>query len=349
MSGAGGRVALLWRGDRAARAAATPENSRLHRIFAALAACGLRAEPAVYAEEFAEEVRSQLLGCDVVLVWADPLSDGRTRAALDPLLREVAARGVRVSAHPDVIPLLGTKEVLHRTRQLGWGTGTRLYRTVEELRAGFPEALQTDRPRVLKRNRGNGGQGVWKVERLAAGRSAAQRVRVLEARRRSLPEELDLPVFLERCAAYLADDGPIVDQPFQARLPEGMIRCYLGADRVVGFGHQLIKALLPPPPEGPDSPQAQPGPRIMHPASAPPFARLRSLVEAEWLPQAMALLGLDRRSLPVIWDADFLYGPRSEAGEDSYVLCEINVSSVFPIPDDAPTEIARLTAELLQA
>ena len=43
-----------------------------------------------------------------------------------------------------------------------------------------------------------------------------------------------------------------------------MIRCYMGGDRVVGFGHQLIKALMPPPPEGPDSPAAQPGPRIMH-------------------------------------------------------------------------------------
>ena len=34
--------------------------------------------------------------------------------------------------------------------------------------------------------------------------------------------------------------------------------------RVAGFGHQLIKALIPPPPEGPDSLEAQPGPRIMH-------------------------------------------------------------------------------------
>jgi hypothetical protein len=32
-----------------------------------------------------------------------------------------------------------------------------------------------------------------------------------------------------------------------------MIRCYMCADKVVGFGHQLIKALLLPPPEGPES------------------------------------------------------------------------------------------------
>jgi len=47
----------------------------------------------------------------------------------------------------------------------------------------------------------------------------------------------------------------------------------------------------------------------------------------------------------VIWDADFLYGPRTGTGEDSYVLCEINVSSVFGIPDEAPEEIARLVEQ----
>jgi hypothetical protein len=28
-----------------------------------------------------------------------------------------------------------------------------------------------------------------------------------------------------------------------------MIRCCMGVDKVVGFGHQLINALIPPPPE----------------------------------------------------------------------------------------------------
>jgi hypothetical protein len=121
-----------------------------------------------------------------------------------------------------------------------------------------------------------------------------------------------------------------------------MIRCYMGADKVVGFGHQLIKALIPPPPEGPDSEAAQPGPRIMHPATAPPFQALRSKMESEWTPQMMQLLDIDAGSLPIIWDADFLYGPRDASGQDSYVLCEINVSSVFPFPETAPPAIARL-------
>lgn len=336
------RIAILWRGDRAARHAATPQNNRFYRVFEELAALGIDAEPAVYDEDFADEVRKQLLAADGALVWVDPLHLGKTRAALDPLLRDVAASGTWVSAHPDTILKMGTKEVLYRTRHLGWGTDTRIYRTPAELRREFPPLLAAAGPRVLKRSRGNGGQGVWKVER--SGEAA---VRVLHAQRGSMPEHLPLGEFLARCDPYFADAGCIVDQPFQPRLPDGMIRCYVGADRVVGFGHQLIKALIPPPPEGPDAPAAQPGPRIMHDADAPAFQRLRCLMEAEWVPQMMAALDLDRRSLPIIWDADFLYGPRTPAGEDSYVLCEINVSSVFAVPDAAPAAIARLTLERL--
>ena len=41
-----GKVALLWRGDRAAREAATAETSRFDRVFEALAQAGVSAEPA---------------------------------------------------------------------------------------------------------------------------------------------------------------------------------------------------------------------------------------------------------------------------------------------------------------
>jgi hypothetical protein len=150
---------------------------------------------------------------------------------------------------------------------------------------------------------------------------------------------------MTRCEDYFATNGCIVDQPFQQRLPEGMIRCYMGTDKVVGFGHQLIKALVTSPPEGPDSAAAQPGPRIMHGPDAAPFQALRRKMETEWTPQMMQTLGIDTASLPIIWDADFLYGPRTIAGEDTYVLCEINTSCVFAVPDEAPAAIARLTLE----
>jgi hypothetical protein len=331
------KIAILWRGDRATRAAATPANNRYHRIFEELVARGIDAAPAVYDDDMADEVHTQLMTVDGVLVWVNPLENGRTRAKLDAVLRDVAAKGPWISAHPDVILKMGVKEVLHRTRHLGWGADTRLYRSVEEFHDAFPVSL-LDGPRVLKQNRGNAGQGIWKVERRGAD------VTVLEAPRGSVPQTMPLETFMTQCEVYFGWGGCIVDQPFQPRLPDGMIRCYMSGDKVAGFGHQLIKALIAPPKEGPDSPAAQSGPRIMHGPDAAPFAALRTKMENEWTPQMMQVLGIGARELPIIWDADFLYGPRTATGEDTYVLCEINVSCVFAIPGQAPAAIARLAA-----
>lgn len=337
-----GKLAVLWRGDRDARRAATPDNNRSRDIFAALRAVGIEAEPAVYCEEATEEVRDQLLKVQGVLVWVDPIAGGRTRFQLDAMLRDVANRGVWVSAHPDVTQKMGVKTVLYATRHLGWGTDTQFYPTDVSFRECFPKRLRTEGPRVIKQNRGNGGQGVWKVE-VASG----DLVSVLKARRGSEPKSVALATFLTDCAAYFADGGYIIDQPFQQRLPEGMIRCYMGTDRVVGFGHQLINALLPPPAEGADLPRAQPDPRIMHPASAPDFQALKLKMETEWTPQMMQLLGIAPGTMPLVWVADFLYGPKTYSEDDTYVPCESNVSSVMPIPDQATADIARLARERL--
>jgi len=87
----------------------------------------------------------------------------------------------------------------------------------------------------------------------------------------------------------------------------------------------------------------------MHGADAAPFQALRAKMETEWTPHMMEVLGVDHRSLPIIWDADFLYGLRTISCQDTYVLCEINVSSVFAIPDQAPGAIARLTLDRLKS
>ena len=95
-----GRIGILWRGDEVARHSATPETSRFKAVFAALADVGVDANPVVYEDEVLDTVRAQLATFDGVLVWVNPIHEGRNRANLDALLREVAARGVWVSAHP---------------------------------------------------------------------------------------------------------------------------------------------------------------------------------------------------------------------------------------------------------
>src|SRR5215510_5434585 len=197
-----GRIAILWRGDEAARRGATPETSRFKAVFATLADVGVDAEPVVYEDDVLDAVRAQLATLDGVLVWVNPIHKGRNRANLDALLREVAARGVWVSAHPDVILKMGTKEVLHRTRTMSWGCDTALYRTADAMRVELPARLAAG-ARVIKRNRGNGGQGVCKVETLA-GPHDRPMLRVLDATK-DASEQLALDDFLERCVEYFED------------------------------------------------------------------------------------------------------------------------------------------------
>jgi hypothetical protein len=75
------------------------------------------------------------------------------------------------------------KEVLYRTKHLGWGCDTHLYRTIAEFGAAFPVRLQSTGPRAIKQNRGNDGLGVWKVEHIATRTGAAYTVRILHAQR----------------------------------------------------------------------------------------------------------------------------------------------------------------------
>lgn len=328
-----GRVALLWRGDPARVEKPTPANNRMYPLFRAFADLGVAVEAVPYAEENQDEIRARLLQFDGVLVWVDPITDGRDRSKLDPMLAEIAACGVWVSAHPEVIQKIGTKEVLFRTKHFSWGTDTHLYATEREFRQAFPARLRSRGPRVLKQRRGNGGIGTWKVE-LAGARSGQEpdpTARVQEARRGGPQEELRLSDFIGRCEQHFAEYGCLIDQALQLRTDEGMIRCYLVQDRVVGFSTQM--------PRGPGD-FAMAREKTMYESSAARFAALRSRVESDWVPALQQLFSISSDSLPAIWDADFLYGPGDDRGPDAYVLGEINVSAVFPFPESAVDKIA---------
>lgn len=329
------RVALVSRGDEAERQSGEGRSGRFHAVFAALEAHGLAPEPAIYDEAWDEAFRAQLLEVSAALVWVNPVQDGRRRNALDAALRDIAAAGVLVSAHPDVIDKMGVKAVLHATRSMPWGTDTRHYRTMNELVAGLDETLEGG-PRVLKPNRGNGGFGVRKVEALPDGRFW-----VVEADGAQGERIVSWPDLLAEWAEPMAAAGGVVDQPFVPRISEGMVRCYMSGNRVAGFGHQRVRALAPP--------GAPSGPRLYSGPDDARFQPLRAVMQDSWTPQMAALLALTPDALPVIWDADFLLGPKDSAGVDTYVLCEINASSVFPIPDEAADAIAGTLAARLGA
>ena len=138
-------VAIVWRGETDAPDALQPETGRLKAIFAALNRRGMRPEPAPYDERHSDAFTQRLHSMDAVLVWVNPIDAGRNRTALDDILREVAAAGVFVSAHPDVIARMGVKAVLHRTRALGWASDTRYYETPAAFAAEFPSSSRTVR------------------------------------------------------------------------------------------------------------------------------------------------------------------------------------------------------------
>ena len=329
------RVGLLWRKEWDPPSADPP---KLRGVFAAFAELGVTAVPVVYTDDDADAVRDQLLALDGVLVWVNPIEQGFDRSRLDPLLREVAETGVFVSAHPDVILRLGTKEVLVDTRSMAWGSDTRIYRNMDELRRELPRRLAGRKPLVLKQHRGMGGNGVWKVEPAEGSDS----VLVQHAVGGAPPEIVALDVFLASCEPYFAGKGLIVEQPYQPRLPEGMIRAYLSHDTVVGFTHQYPRGLLPPDVE------PRPSTKIFESAGEAKYEALRRRLEDDWVPELQRLLGLGTYELPVIWDADFLYGPKDENGNDTFVLCEINCSSTFAFPEFAMPTVARAAVDRIR-
>lgn len=338
------RLALMWRGNPDAPDQPTAHPARLQPLADALTEVGIEIDPVAYFDNAVEAARDRLLQCDGVMVWVNPLATGRDRSRLDPMLRQVANGGVWVSAHPDVILKMGTKEVLFRTRELSWDADTHLHASFEAFRERFPARLGAGLPRVLKPQRGNDGQGIWRVQPGEGDGSVA--TVVVQAAADDHVEVLCLSEFMERCRPCFSGADCLIDQAFQPRVGEGMIRCYLSRDQIVGFSEQW--------PRIKDAAAATPAlgmasAKTMHAPSAARFQRLRRLMEASWLPSMLGILDLSPAALPAIWDADFLLGPVDAAGEDTYVLCEINVSSVLPFPDIAAANIARTAAGCMAA
>ncbi|MBS1703034.1 MAG: Cj0069 family protein [Armatimonadetes bacterium] len=315
------KIALMWHGSRETRDAVNLDEHRLGPTAAAFRTEGFEVEPCVYNDDFADEVRAQLRHVDAVQVWVNPITDdGRTRAKLDALLAEIADSGVLVRTHPATIQKMGTKEVLFTTREMGWGSDVRRYSTMDEMRHGLVGSLSTG-PRVLKQFRGHSGQGIWKL----TPTSDPERVLARHAPRGSQEEVLPLEQWIENCAPYFAT-GPMYDQEYNPRIGEGTIRCYFVQDRIEGFGHQEVNALVP----GTDS-----GPRLYSPPTDERFQDLRRQAESAWLPQLMEKVGVTFDELPMLWDIDLMFADRG------YMLCEINVSSVYPYPESAMQPLAR--------
>ncbi len=273
--------------------------------------------------------------CDAVLVWINPVEPQLDRPALDAFLRELAADGVLVSAHPDTVLRIGTKDVLVTTQSLGWSVDASAHRSADDFRADFPTKVRRDGTRVLKQYRGHSGQGVWKVTALPSGTFEVQ-----PAARAEPPRELNENALVAYfAAAVFAQGSHLVDQRWIATMDRGMVRAYLCGTKVAGFGYQEINALYPAAPSD-DFTRRQPSRRHYYTEDCFLFQRLRQRLEQEWVPALQNLLAMRTEEFPLLWDADFFLGDPPNA---EFILCEINASCVSPFPESA---ISPVIAEL---
>jgi hypothetical protein len=321
------RIAIMWRADWRAPQTETHYQARLAPIGEALSRAGAQVEMIAYREEETEKVRAALLECRAVLVWINPIAEGRDRRSIDALLRETARHGVAVSAHPDVIQKMGAKDVLYKTRALGWGSDVELYQTHSEFDERFRAALMRG-PRVLKPLRGNDGRNVIRIE------ASAESYNVRHAHDDS-EEQHSLEGLARRVEALFAQGGSVIDQECHQSL--GMVRCYMSKGHLVGFAEQS--------PRNAANGFAMSGAKTMHRADAEKFSFLRHAMEEDWTPGLMRLLQIEPAQLPLLWDADFLW--RARPASSPFALCEINASCVSPFPPDAPPIIAANVMSLI--
>lgn len=292
---------------------------------------GFDVKSVLYNDSLADELAKVLPGFDVILVWVNPVEQGSDRKKLDALLSDVAASGSIVSTHPDVIDKIGTKEILYKSRTMDWGGDVELYSSFDDFQKRFPETLASHGVRILKKCRGNGGNGVYKIALLDPGNE----VMVTHAIEAKNPKVLPLSHLLNEFRIYFDSNGIVIDQEWNKHTLNGMVRCYVSGTKVAGFGYQEVNALY----ELNDNPQISFTPaskRYYFTENCGFFSDLGEIMESKWIPELQIKQSIAEERMPVIWDADFfINNTTSDTIASKYTLCEINVSSVSPFPPSA--------------
>ena len=84
------RVSIVFPADAERRQKTRLEESRFARTAAALAEKGIAVEGAPYVADDVEALREQLMRVDGVLVWINPIVDGRDRTGLNKVLADAS-------------------------------------------------------------------------------------------------------------------------------------------------------------------------------------------------------------------------------------------------------------------
>ena len=308
----------------------------------ALSEVGFAPSSVLYHDDRAKLLVNDLQQYAAVLVWVDPIVQGRDRRVLDQLLADVSDRDIFVSTHPEIIQKIGTKRVLYTSRQMSWGGDTEMYTDHTDFEQRFIPSLGNSSIRVLKQYRGSSGNGVFKVYLDEADR---QRVCVIHAPAANEIRRLSKEDFHAEFRGFFENGGLLVNQRWAGGITNGMVRCYISGTKVAGFGYQEAIAMCP----ATDDPKGKVRPtsrRFYFSEDCGLFQDLRKVMETTWIPQLQDIHAIDSSMLPLLWDVDlFINDVNCNQAEQKYTLCEINVSCVSPFPPSCARYIA---AELKQ-
>lgn len=295
---------------------------------------GFNVDSVLYNDTIADKLAKDLPQHNAILVWVNPIEQQGDRKTLDALLINLSAHGCFVSAHPDTILKMGTKEVLYKIRETEFGGDTKLYHSFND----FKERFLKDQPgtRILKQYRGNGGDGVYKID---TSNFKNNKISITHAKNGNEEIVISVDDFFKMFESYFNTNSILIDQEWNQNIVNGMVRCYLSGSKVTGFGYQEINALYPI--TGRNPVYKKPSQRFYFSEDCGMFSDLRNVMEKSWVSQLQEITGIKNEMLPVIWDADFFINEiNTENTNEKYSLCEINVSCVSPFPESSIPYIA---------
>ena len=283
---------------------------------------GFNVDSVLYHDSISDKLEKELLKYDAILVWVNPVEQGGDRKILDTLLMKLSDQGRFVSSHPDTILKIGTKEILFKVRETEFGGDTKLYDSFKDFKERFLKSLTGIR--ILKQYRGNGGDGVFKID---ATNIKNDRIVVTHAKSGDEEKLMTVDDFFSSFKPFFNNNSILIDQEWNSNIINGMVRCYLTGSKVTGFGYQEINALYP---------LKKPSKRFYFSEVCGLFQDLRNIMENNWVSQLQKITGIENERLPVIWDADFFINKiNTENTNEKYSLCEINVSCVSPFPESS--------------
>ena len=239
-------------------------------------------------------------------------------------LKKLADSKIEVSTHPDVMMKLNFKDILVSLRNKVIGDKrTFFYTNTDDFRKLFPKALKKEKIRVLKRNYGSTGEGIFLVRLNENGTIiSTEAVNNTKYKFENLDQFLDdfetKFEIEDKNAVFFKGKSGFVDCKYLSRIDEGEIRVLLVKDKIVSIVHKKPK-------EGEFSATLFSGATYEY--DKPDNIKWESIVKLSNKALKDLKVELGTLDFPVLWTMDFILD-FDKNKNNRPVLSEINCSCV---------------------